>query len=84
MSLNIKHPETDKLVRDLASITGESITTAVGTAVRDRIERLRGSVPREERKAEILRIAEQASRLPILDRRDPDEILGYDESGLPR
>jgi hypothetical protein len=37
----------------------------------------------EERIAAMRRIAARVARLPILDDRSPDEILGYDESGLP-
>lgn len=83
MALNIKDPEVDRLVRDLAAETGESITTAVSVAARERLERLRGAVPRERRKAEMMRIAKRAAVLPVLDDRSPEEIFGYDENGLP-
>lgn len=39
--------------------------------------------PAEVRKQEILRIAKEVAALPVLDDRSPDEILGYDEDGLP-
>ena len=39
MALNIKDPETDQLARRLVTLTGEGITVAVKTAVRERIER---------------------------------------------
>ncbi|HEX4805665.1 MAG TPA: type II toxin-antitoxin system VapB family antitoxin [Conexibacter sp.] len=83
MALNIKDPTTDRLVRELAATTGESITTAVTVAVRERLERIRGMAPIEVRKEELLRIAERAAALPVLDDRSPDEIIGYDEDGLP-
>lgn len=83
MALNIKDREVDRLVRELAAETGESITTAVSVAARERLERLRGAVPRERRKQEMMRIAERSAQLPVLDDRTPDEILGYDENGLP-
>jgi len=41
MGLNIKNEETDRLVHELASMTGESLTTAVTVAVRERLDRLR-------------------------------------------
>ena len=41
MSLNIKNAETYRLVRELAEATGESLTEAVGNAVRERLERVR-------------------------------------------
>ena len=41
MSLNIKNPETHRLARDLALLTGETVTEAVTVAVRERLERIR-------------------------------------------
>jgi len=45
MALNIKDTTADHLVRELAAATGESITTAVTIAVRERLERVRGAAP---------------------------------------
>ena len=83
MALNIKDPETDRLVRDLAEATGESITVAVSTAARERLERIQGAPTYEQKLAAIRRITAQAASLPLLDDRTPDEIIGYDEHGLP-
>ncbi len=83
MALNIKDPTADRLVRELATTTGESITTAVTVAVRERLERIGRMAPAEVRKQELTRIALAAAALPELDSRSPDEILGYDEDGLP-
>ena len=83
MALNIKDPTTDRLVRELVAATGESITTAVTIAVRERLDRVRGMAPAEIRKQAILRIADEVAAMPVLDDRSPDEILGYDEDGLP-
>lgn len=82
MTLNIKDPETDQLVRLLASETGESITQAVATAVRERLDRISGSRTAPDLKTEMKRIAGRIAQLPILDARTPDEILGYDHRGL--
>ncbi|HET8524018.1 MAG TPA: type II toxin-antitoxin system VapB family antitoxin [Thermomicrobiales bacterium] len=41
MSMNIKNPETTELVRELAALTGESLTTAITIAVRERLNRVR-------------------------------------------
>jgi len=83
MALNIKDDGTDRLARELAAETGESITTAVAVAVRERLERLRGAVPRERRRQELTQIAERSAARRVLDRRSPDEILGYGPDGLP-
>jgi antitoxin VapB len=83
MALNIKDPVADRLVRELAETTGESITTAVTVAVRERLERIRGLAPAEVRLQAILRISERAAARPVIDDRTDEEILGYDEDGLP-
>ncbi|MGK2939145.1 MAG: type II toxin-antitoxin system VapB family antitoxin [Solirubrobacteraceae bacterium] len=84
MALNIKDETADRLVRELAEATGESLTDAVSNAARERLERLRGAIPREQRRREIDAIAMRSAALPVLDERSPDEILGYDGVGLPR
>jgi antitoxin VapB len=84
MPLSIKAPEADRLARQLAKTTGESITVAVTVAMRERLVR-------EERKrenkeallADIRAIVDHFASLPVLDTRSADEILGYDENGLP-
>jgi antitoxin VapB len=85
MPLSIKDPEADKMARDLAQRTGESITQAVITALRERLVR-------EQRKDEaidslvdeVMDIGRHCAALPLLDARSPDEIIGYDEHGLPQ
>jgi antitoxin VapB len=83
MALNIKDDRADRLARELAAETGESITTAVTIAVTERLERLRGAVPRDRRLQQLTRIAVRSMDRPVLDSRDPDEILGYGPNGLP-
>jgi antitoxin VapB len=83
MALNIKDERADRLARELAAETGESITTAVTVAVRERLERLRGAVPRERRRDALRRIAERSASRPQLDPRTIEEILGYGSDGLP-
>ncbi|MGQ0623885.1 MAG: type II toxin-antitoxin system VapB family antitoxin [Sporichthyaceae bacterium] len=83
MALSIKDPATDQLVRALAQETGESITQAVTIAVAERLERIRGSAIAPDLTAELLAIGQRVRALPILDARTPEEILGYDEHGLP-
>jgi len=83
MAINIKDPTADRLARELAEATGESITTAITVAVSERLDRVRGTAPREERRRRILEIARQTAALPVLDDRPADQILGYDEHGLP-
>lgn len=84
MAINIKDPETDRRARELAARTGETLTTAVGTAIAERLERVRGRRPVRDLAAELDAIAERSGALPLVDRRSPEQILGYDADGLPR
>lgn len=83
MALNIKNDETDRLVRELAAATGESITQAVATSVRERLGRVRGRHKARDLAEEIETISRRSAALPVVDQRDADEILRYDEHGLP-
>lgn len=84
MALNIKDREADRLARKLAEITGETITQAVTVALQ---ERLAHEEKRREAKdllvEEIMEISRRSAALPVYDHRSADEILGYDEYGLP-
>lgn len=82
MALSIKDTETDRLARELADATGETLTTAVTTALRERLERVRG-LRGQDLAAELTAIADRCAGLPVLDDRPAEEILGYDEAGLP-
>lgn len=84
MALNIKNPEVDALARRLADTTGESITNAVLQALRERLQREEGRGRVRNLKEELLEIADHCASLPDFDTRSPDEIIGYDEHGIPR
>lgn len=83
MALSIKDSETDRLARELAKATGESITEAIRAALRERLDRQRRR-QREDLAVGVRRIQERLARLPVKDRRSAEEILGYDDHGLPR
>jgi antitoxin VapB len=84
VALTIKDPITEKLVRDLAAATGESVTAAVRKAAEERLVRVRRDRAGRSLAAELLAIGARCSALPDLDSRSADEILGYDANGLPR
>ncbi|MFC5379546.1 type II toxin-antitoxin system VapB family antitoxin [Aquipuribacter nitratireducens] len=83
MPLSIKDPETDRLVRELAGVTGESITTAVARAVQERLDRVRASSRTADRRRVLTAIAERVAALPVVDDRPQEELVQYDEHGLP-
>ena len=79
MALSIKTDEADRLARELAAATGESLTEAVTQALRERLER----VQNRDYFDRIRRLQDEYAALPVVDPRTPDEIIGYDEFGLP-
>lgn len=83
MPVNIKDEATDRLVRALAQATGESLTEAVATAVRERLDRVQGARGAPDLARAIESIAARCAALPELDSRSADQILGYNEVGLP-
>ncbi len=75
--LRINSERAESLAQELSELTGESITEVVVAALEARLVL-------EHREAEgLLGILEQCSQLPSLDDRTAEEILGYDENGLP-
>jgi antitoxin VapB len=83
MAISLKDPETDRLARAVAALTGETLTAAVRNALAERLEReklRRGEVA--DLAAKIRAIGEHCASLPVLDPRTPDEIVGYDENGM--
>ncbi len=85
MALSIKHPQADKLARELADITGASMTQAVIMALKEQLKREKGKQQRGHTVLEetLTAISQRCAALPVLDDRAPDSILGYDEQGLP-
>ena len=80
MALNIKSAEADRLARELAAETGESLTTAVTKALAERLKRCRrksGGV----RRLALREIRDRVSSLAVLDDRSDEAILGYDSDG---
>jgi len=90
-SFNISDPEARVLAAELSKLTGESVSEAVTVALRERLEHKRHERAREAPKgdvrgsvaARLLEIGRRAAALPVLDPREPDDIL-YDEHGLPK
>jgi antitoxin VapB len=84
MALSIQNPKAEKLARELASKSGETLTQAIITALEDRLERMRGKRTPIDLTDELLNIADRCSKLPDLDTRTPDQILGYNNQGVPK
>lgn len=83
MALNIKNPHTERLAHLLAEATGESLTEAVTVALRVRLAAVSRARDVDAIIRSVERIQAMVAALPVRDSRTPDEILGYDEYGLP-
>jgi antitoxin VapB len=84
MALNIRNEEAERLAARLARLTGETKTEAVTRALRDRLARVQRTRSGRRLADELDDIARHCARLPVRDARPADEILGYDDNGLPR
>jgi antitoxin VapB len=82
--LNIRNKITEELAAELAKLTGETKTEAVTQALRERLERTRRSRAKRRLVDEIEEIALHCSALPLRDKRSAEDIIGYDDQGLPR
>jgi antitoxin VapB len=84
MHLNIKNDEAHRLASELARLTGESLTTAVTAALRERLDRERMRRGRIRVAKRLMAIGARYAALPDTGPETPDETLNYDENGLPR
>jgi antitoxin VapB len=71
------------LARELAALTGETLTDAVVIALRERLARQTGRAGVVSLREELVTIRQRCASLPVLDDRTPEEIIGYDSQGLP-
>jgi len=83
MALNIRNPEAERLTAELARLSGETKTDAVIHALRDRLDRVRREKRKRSLEDEVEEIVAQFKSLPVYDDRSAEELLGYDENGLP-
>ena len=83
MPLSIKNEETERLARQVARETGESLTEAIQTALHERWERLQAKRRSPVLAGQIEDLLRRVDSLPTLDSRPDDEIVGYDEHGMP-
>lgn len=83
MALNIKDAATDKLARELAAETGETITEALRLAIQERLTRVRPRGPHDAARDALYDIVRRGRARPTLDDRSPEDILGDGPDGLP-
>ena len=83
MAISIRNPKAEELAREVAAASGENLTQATINALEERLDRLKGRKTAEELAKEIVKISERCSALPQLDDRTAEEMLGYDNKGVP-
>jgi len=83
VALSIRNEKAEKLAREVAAISGENLTQAIVHSLEERLERLRGRRTAVELFEEIMTISQRCRSLPDKDPRAPEEILGYNQVGVP-
>ena len=83
MPISIKNDPTEALARCLAELTGETLTEAIRMALSERYERLRRGRNGRSLEEELTEIALRCAARPVLSNLSDDELLGYDEMGIP-
>ena len=79
-TLYIKNPAAHRLAEQVSKRMGVTLSDAVIAALQESLQKRSGTLDRKKIDAVCAGIA----ALPVLDRRSPDEILGYDAFGIPR
>lgn len=83
--------DTESLARKLAEIKGKPLSAIVKEAIEASAAAAAGGhvdthaqrPSRAELLASMIEITSEISRLPVLDARSAEEIVGYDDHGLP-
>jgi len=83
MGISIKNIQTEKLAREVSERTGESLTEAIKNSLEERLQRLKQRRRSQLAVTQLEEILRRVDAMPVLDPRTPDEIVGYDENGLP-
>ena len=81
MAICLRNEKTERLAREVAEASGETLTQAVTTALQERLMHLRGRRKAKNKLSAIMEISHRCGNLPTIDPRSPDAILGYDEEG---
>jgi len=83
MALSIKSIVTENLAREISAKTGESLTGAIQKALEERLQRIKTGRRNQTLAMQFDDILRRVDEMPDLDSRTPDEIIGYNEDGLP-
>jgi len=84
MTITIKRPEADQLVRELVKLTRRSMTEVIVLALKEMLLREQGKKATSNLSEELMAVGKRCASLPDLDDRTPEQILGYNDIGMPR
>ena len=83
MPISIKNDETEHLAREVAKLTGGTLTGAIHDALTEKYDRIKRTKSARIVKEELTELALRCSRRPDVSTLTDDEVLGYDEYGVP-
>ena len=81
--IKINDQTTERLARQVAHETGESLTDAIRVSLEERLQRLKAKQNPSILRNQVEEVLARVDALPTLDSRSADEILGCDENGIP-
>jgi antitoxin VapB len=84
MSVNIKNREVEALLAEIKAATGKGASRVVLDLLRKEVAQLRRQRQVAERRRQVERISRRYRARLKRKPAPPDEIIGYDEHGLPR
>ncbi len=79
-TLYVKNPAAHRLAEQVSKRLGVTLSDAVISALEEKLRK----TPRSLDRARIDALTDRIAALPVVDARSPEEILGYDEFGIPR
>ena len=82
--LNIEDQEAFALAAELAKLSGQTMEQAVKEALKEKLAEAKSAeASRNQVLARVMELAHEIASAPTLDSRSADEIIGYDEFGVP-
>lgn len=81
MTFTIEDPQLDEELMTAAAVMGRSVNDLVTAAVKEKLQRLHGAKPKKIDWDAVKKLQDEISKMPILDTRSADEIIGYNEFG---
>lgn len=85
MGLSIKNAEVERMAREIAARRGVTMTEALRQVLAEEVERQRAAreAAVHAKFEELMEIAGRVAAMPDVSDLTDDEILGYDENGIP-